>query len=101
MAFPDFVGNFALLSHANGFKTFRYDTTDTVATVDGTGYINNDDDEQNLAVGDLVWVFEWTTAVRTGTINDVSLHVVMVVDSSTGDVDLSDDLLSASPVSGD
>lgn len=94
------AGNLTLMSSGNGFAHYRYDTTDTAATVDGDGYFNNSDDDLNLAVGDMITVVVWGTAVRTGTISDVALHVVMVVDAD-GTVDLSDDLLGATPTSGD
>ena len=97
MAFTS--ANLTLLADGNGFKTFRYDSTDAVAAIDGTGYINNADDGQNLAVGDLVWVVQWNTAVRTGTIADVSLHVAMAVTANA--VDLSDDLLGATVANTD
>lgn len=58
------------------------------------------DDTLNLAVGDMIEVVVWATAVRTGTISDVSLHIVMRVDDD-GTVDLSDDLLGATVTSGD
>lgn len=93
-------GNLTLLSGGNGFCHYRYDTTDTAATVDGDGYFNNDDDTLILRVGDLITVVVWGTAVRTGTISDVSMHIVAVVDSD-GTVDLSDDLLGATVTSGD
>jgi hypothetical protein len=95
------AGNLVLMSNGNGFNHYRYDTTDTAATVDGDGYFNNSDDDLNLAVGDEITVIVWNTAVRTGTISDYAKHIVMVVDSD-GTVDLSDDLHnSAAVTSGD
>jgi len=94
------AGNLVLLSQGNGFCRYRYDTTDTSATVDGDGYFNNTDDTLDLRVGDMIEVVVWGTAVRTGTISDVALHVVTVVDAD-GTVDLSDDLLGATVTSGD
>lgn len=94
------AGNLANLGSANGFSTYRYDTTDTLATVDGVGYFNNSDDTLKLRVGDIVWVVVWSTAVRTGTISDVGMHIVMQVESDN-DIDLSDDMLGASPATGD
>lgn len=98
MAFD--ADNLALVGSVNGFGLYRYDTTDALTTVDGDGYINNDDDTVNLAVGDILEVVVWSSAVRTGTISDVGRHIVMQV-GSDGDVDLSDDLLSATPATGD
>jgi len=79
---------------------YRYDTLDTLATVDGSGYFNNSDDDINLAVGDMIEVVVWTTAVRSGTVADVGRHIVVSV-SAAGVVDLSDDLLSATVTAGD
>ena len=84
-------GNLALISSVNGFGLYRYDSTDASIVVDAGGYFNNDDDTLNLAVGDIVEVFSWTTAVRTGTVNDVSRLVVLTVDSA-GAVNMSDDI---------
>ncbi len=84
-------GNLALISSVNGFGLYRYDSTDASIVVDAGGYFNNSDDTLNLAVGDIIEVFSWTTAVRTGTINDVSRLVVLTVDSE-GAVNLSDDI---------
>jgi len=94
------AGNLVLMATGNGFNHYRYDTTDAATTVDGDGYFNNSDDDLNLAVGDIIDVVVWGTAVRTGTISDVSKHVVTVVDAD-GTVDLSDDLLGATVTSGD
>jgi len=98
MAFD--ASNLALISSVNGFGLYRYDTTDALTTVDGDGYMNNDDDDLNLAVGDIIDVVVWSSAVRTGTISDVGKLIVMQV-GATGDVDLSNDLLSATPATGD
>jgi hypothetical protein len=98
MAFS--AANLALVSSVNGFGLYRYDTTDALTTVDGSGYINNTTNAQNLKVGDMIEVVVWGTAVRTGLISDVGRHIVMLV-GATGDVDLSNDLTSWAPVSGD
>lgn len=94
------AGNLALDRHANGFKRFRYDTMDALTTVDGSGYFNNADDDLKLSVGDLIDVVVWDTAVRTGTINDVGLVVVVSV-STAGVVDTSNDLLGATVTDSD
>lgn len=75
-------GNLAQLSHGNGFKTFRYDTTDDINVVEDAGYFNNKDDELNLAVGDFIDVVQWATAVRTGTISQVLTAIVTNVISN-------------------
>lgn len=62
------AGNLAQLAHGNGFGLYRYDTTDDVDVVEDAGYFNNKDDELNLGIGDIVHVFSWATAVRTGTL---------------------------------
>lgn len=94
------AGNLVLMATGNGFNHYRYDTTDAAATVDGDGYFNNADDTLNLAVGDLITAVVWATAVRTGTVSDVSMHVVTNV-TAAGVVNLSDDLLGATVTSGD
>ncbi len=69
--------NLALISSVNGFGLYRYDTDDASIVVDGNGYFNNLDDDLNLAVGDIIEVVSWTTADRTGTVNDVSRLIVL------------------------
>lgn len=76
------AGNLAQIGFGNGFGLYRYDTTDAITTVDTAGYFNNTDDTLLLRAGDLIHVITWTTAVRTGTIADVSLVVVTTVDSN-------------------
>lgn len=98
MAFD--ASNLALVGTANGFGLYRYDTTEALTTVDGNGYMNNSDDSVKLRVGDIVEVVVWGTAVRTGTISDVGRMIVMQV-AANGDVDLSTDLTSWSPATGD
>lgn len=94
------AGGLALISSVNGFGLYRYDSLDAATIVDGSGYFNNADDDLNMAVGDLIWVYDWATAVRSGTITDVSLHVVTSV-SAAGVVDVSDDMLGATVTVGD
>lgn len=94
------AGGLSLISSVNGFGLYRYDSLDATTLVDALGYFNNADDDLNLAVGDLIWVYDWATAVRSGTISDVALHVVMTV-SAAGVVNLSDDMLGATVVTGD
>lgn len=94
------AANLVLMSHGNGFSHYRYDTMDALTDVDTAGYINNDDDNVKLRVGDTVDVVVWATAIRTGTISDVGKHIVYGV-SATGDVNLTDDLTGWGITSGD
>ena len=94
------AGNLTLVSSTNGFGLYRYDTTDALTTVDGDGYFNNDDDDLNLAVGDVIEVVVWSTAVRTGTISTVGRVIVLSV-SAAGVVDVSNDLLGATLIDSD
>jgi hypothetical protein len=94
------AGNLTLLSHGNGFCHYRYDTPDGAGAVDGAGYFNNGDDGLNLAVGDVIDVVQWGGAVRSGSVADVSKHIVLAV-AADGAVDLSNDLLTASVSNSD
>ena len=87
MAFDN--SQLAQVSSVNGFGVYRYDTLDTHATVDTSGYFNNDDDDINLRVGDIITVVVWSTAVRTGTISTYGTHIVLSV-SAVGLVDVGD-----------
>jgi hypothetical protein len=80
------AGNLTLMATGNGFNHYRYDTTDTAVTVDADGYFNNSDDSLNLAVGDIIDIVVWGTAVRTGTISDYDKVIVNSV-SAAGVVD--------------
>lgn len=84
-------GNLIQMASGNGFATYRYDTLDAATDVDTDGYFNNVDDTLILRVGDLIDVVVWATAVRTGTIADISRHVVTAVNATTGSVNLSND----------
>lgn len=77
------------MAHGNGFSEYRYDTLDTHADIDSAGYFNNSDDSVNLAVGDVIEVVVWATAVRSGTISTYGKHIVNSVDAA-GLVDTSD-----------
>jgi hypothetical protein len=94
------AGNLVLTGSHNGYGRYRYDTTDASTAVDASGYFDNSDDDLNLAVGDIIDVVVWATAVRTGTISDVAQHIVVSV-SAAGVVDLSDDLLGATVADSD
>lgn len=93
--------NLRLTEGVPGRARYRYDTTDGLTTVDGDGYFNNLDDAQNLAVGDLVDVVVWSSAVYTGTISAVGLVVVLSVNATTGVIDMSNDLLGATLIDSD
>jgi hypothetical protein len=87
MAFD--TSELASLGHVNGYNYYRYDTLDAHTDVDGAGYFNNIDDDQNFAVGEIIYVVVWSTAVRTGTISTYGTHIVNAVNTSTGVVDTS------------
>jgi hypothetical protein len=88
MAFDS--ANLACYGHANGFGLFRYDSIDALDTIDDGGYFNNTDDNQNLAIGDLIHAFTWATAVRTGTISAYKAFVVTFVNTTSGAVNTSE-----------
>ena len=75
-------GGLSLISSVNGYGTYRYDTLDTPVTVETAGYFNNKDDTLNLAKGDMIFVFTWATAVRTGTLSRVGAVAVTNVISN-------------------
>ena len=70
------AGNLTQLTTGNGFGGYRYDTTDSMITVETAGYFNNLDDNLGLCIGDELRVFEWITAVRTGTLLHVAIFTV-------------------------
>ena len=71
------AGNLTQYLSVNGYGYYRYDTSDdTVETVEVAGYFNNLDDNLNLGKGDVIECFQWTTAVRTGTL---AQHGVLAV----------------------
>jgi hypothetical protein len=74
------------MGHFNGYNHYRYDTLDAHTDVDAATYFNNADDDQNFAVGEIIWVVVWATAVRTGTISTYGTHIVNAV-SDAGVVD--------------
>ena len=77
--------NLAILGDANGFTHWRYDTLDTHATVDSAAYFTGEALNM-LNVGDLIDVFVWSTAIRSGTISTYGPHVVLSNDGTTVDV---------------
>ena len=93
------VTNLTLVGDGNGFGMYRYDTLDPLTTVRVSEYFNNTDETINLAVGDIIKVVVWTTAVRSGTISDVGECIVVSVTS--GVVDLSNDYLAVTIVDSD
>jgi len=93
------AGGLTLMSVGNGFGTYRYDSLDDVDLVEDAGYFNNKDDSLKLAVGDMIFAFDWTTAVRTGTLNAVKAFVVTNViandaAASAGAVNVAEILIS-------
>lgn len=93
------AGGLTLLSYGNGYGDYRYDSLDDVDLVEDAGYFNNVDDNLNLAVGDTILAIDWTTAVRSGTINAVKMFIVTnVIDndaaSSAGNVNIAEILIS-------
>ena len=93
-------GGLSLISSVNGFGLYRYDSLDDVDLVEDANYFNNKDDDLNLAVGDMIFAFDWTTAVRTGTLNAVKAFVVTNVISndaaaSAGNVNVAEILISS------
>ncbi len=83
--------NLGLLTSVNGFGYYRYDSLDANSLVDIDGYFNNNNLDQNLVVGDLIYAVDWDTAVRSGTIAGHGWHIVMAV-AANGDVDLAEAL---------
>ena len=81
--------NLALLTSVNGFGYYRYDSLDANSLVDIDGYFNNNDDGLNIAVGDIIDVVVWATAIRSGTISTYGRHIVLAI--AAGVVDLSDE----------
>lgn len=60
-----------------GKRAYRYDTTDEIVPdVEAAGYFNNKDDDLNLKKGDTIQVFQWATAVGTGTVSKITDYVV-------------------------
>lgn len=90
------AANLALISSVNGFGLYRYDTVDDdLDVVEDAGFFNNSDDSLNLAVGDIIKVVEWATAVRTGTISGYKEFIVTNVisndaASSAGNVNIAE-----------
>ena len=81
------AADLTLMSQANGYGHYRYDTLDTHATVDTAAYFTGESIGM-LKVGDIIDVVVWSTTVRTGTISTYGRHIV---NSSTGSaVDISD-----------
>ena len=94
------AGGLSQISSVNGFGLYRYDSLDDVDLVEDAGYFNNLDDSLNLAIGDVIFAFDWTTAVRTGTLNAVKAFVVTNVISndaaaSAGAVNVAEILVSS------
>lgn len=75
------LSNLTLLASGNGFGLWHYTTTDTAATVDGSGYFDNA--SHMLTLGDVVFL----TANSAGTVPTygiivINSHAAGVLDSS-------------------
>jgi len=90
-----------LVNAPPGKMMYRYDVLDdTPVTIEAAGYFNNKDDDLNLAKGDIIFTFTWTTAVSTGLISRVGCYVVTNViardaASSAGAVNIAEALISS------
>ncbi len=62
------TANVKLVQSAGRMKTFVYDTTDDIGDVDASGYFTDGVSVHAMAVGDIVWVRDWTSAVPTMTV---------------------------------
>ncbi len=77
-------GDKLILSRQEGdFKTYRYDTLDLIATVEGAGYFTNTsgatiwgDVQVLLEAGDAIEVHVWDTTIRTGTFLEKKVYRV-------------------------
>lgn len=49
-----------LVNAAPGRMLYRYDAEDDMLAVELAGYFNNADDDLNLQIGDVIFVFEWS-----------------------------------------
>lgn len=88
-----------LMSGVPGYAKYRYDTTDALTTVDGSGYFDNEDNATNLAVGDVIEVVVWGTAVGTGTI--AGYGVVIINSVSGGVIDATNDFIAGTLADSD
>ena len=71
-----------------GRNLYRYDsdgTVDDVDDVEAAGFFNNLDDAVNLAIGDIIWVFEWSAvpfAAASTLTNALQLVVTNVISNT-------------------
>lgn len=97
---------------APGSRWYEYVAADAVTDVDGSGYISNSTDDGKIAldmlkIGDMIVYFQVASISDTRPISedkqagitDISLHCVL--DNTGSIIDLSDDLLAATPTYGD
>jgi hypothetical protein len=91
----------------NGLRLYGYVSADAATSVDGSGYIDDEDVIDYLNPGDLVLAYQAGSIADTrdiladlaAGITDLSLHLVL---ENTGTVvDLSNDLLGATVTYGD
>jgi hypothetical protein len=93
-------------SQSPGRNWYRYDvdgTVDDVDDVEAAGYFNNKDDNLNLAIGDLIYVFEWSStpfAAGSTLTNALQLVVTNVISNdaaaSAGNVNCAQVFLTTS-----
>ncbi len=76
----------ALMAHGRNRKLWFYDTLDTAATVDTTGYFNSASDM--LGIGDIVMVMTVDNVDAIGAVTSAGWHIVL--SNASGVVDISD-----------
>ena len=80
--------NLKVESNAGGVKSWRYDTTDTLTTVEAASYFAREsassfnDIHVNLTVGDQITVYVWTTTIISGTFIEKKSYTVSAVSTA-------------------
>lgn len=100
------------MAYGGPLTDWVYVSADPATTVDGSGYISDSTDDGQealsmLRIGDRVWAYQVASIDDSRSIEDdckagvtdLSLHLVL--DNTGSVIDLSDDLLSATPTYGD
>ncbi len=83
MAFS--TSELVLMAHGRNRKLWFYDTTDTPATVDSSGYFNAASDM--LGIGDIIMVMEVDDVATIGSVTAAGWHIVL--SNASGVVDVS------------
>lgn len=83
MAFS--TSELVLMAHGRNRKLWFYDTADTAATVDTTGYFNAASDM--LGIGDIIMVMQVDNVTTIGTVTAAGWHIVL--SNAAGVVDVS------------